>query len=164
MEILFFAVAAVFLIAAITDIMAYRIPNWCSIAVILAYVVRCIVAWDSVDPLWDLLAAAIAFAVGFGLYSFGKFGAGDVKLATVGVLWAGWGDPALVFVLATALFGGVLAILVLLARVIYSYRHYIAWLEKSLPNLKDIPYGVAIACGAIVLILTQTQLITLPVS
>lgn len=162
MTVLFLAVAVVFTIAAVSDIMSYRIPNWCSLAVIAAYVARCVIDWHSVNVPWDLLAAAIAFAGGYASYALKLFGAGDVKLTTVGVLWAGWGQTAVLFLLITAVAGGVLALIVLAYRALYAYRHYFVWLERRLPNFRELPYGVAISFGAIVIIAAQMHFLELP--
>lgn len=103
---------------------------------------------------WEALAAAaIFFAVGLALFALGLMGGGDVKLLTVLTLWTGWSVATLNFFFLTAVFGGVLVLLVLPLR----------WLaprvrksEKPLPRLltrkEPVPYGIAIACAFLLLL------------
>lgn len=103
---------------------------------------------------WGLMAgglpglgqALLGGAVGFGLmlvfYLLGAVGAGDVKaLGSLGCFLAPW--PALTLFVLTALAGGILAI----ARMIASRRGLAPAPDNSLP------YGLAIAAGALALVL-----------
>jgi prepilin peptidase CpaA len=92
-----------------------------------------------------LAAAAIAFAITFALYAFKVIGAGDSKLFAAAALFCGLGYLPL-FALATVLAGGAIAAVSLAA------RPHRAMAMLSMRGKGDwgrgIPYGVAIAIGA----------------
>nr|WP_248463803.1 prepilin peptidase [Pectobacterium versatile] len=110
--------------------------------------------------LWVLPGAAAVLVVGFLLFLTGRLGAGDVKLMSVLCLWVGQGHQ-IVFVMVTALAGGVLALsLPLLNTVPTAVAMGIQTTNRifksrlpmppALPAdlSQGIPYGVAIAFGA----------------
>lgn len=110
--------------------------------------------------LWALPGAAVVLVVGFILFLTGRLGAGDVKLMSVLCLWAGSGHQ-IVFVLVTALAGGVLALTLPLfntvpAAVALGIQATNRLFNSRLPLpptlpadlAQGIPYGVAIAFGA----------------
>ena len=104
--------------------------------------------------LWENLAVfAALLAVGTALFAKGILGGGDVKVVAAASLWfsiAGAGQ----MLFATVLSGGVLALLVLAARLV-------KWGEaaqRRLPFLArgaGVPYGIAIAAGAIIAMALQ---------
>ena len=92
-----------------------------------------------------------ALAVGIALFALRVMGGGDAKLAAACLLWLG---PAALpsFMLWTALAGGALAVSLLLARrapAPFAARgpH---WVGRLLSRDADVPYGIAIAVGALV--------------
>jgi prepilin peptidase CpaA len=103
----------------------------------------------------NLIAAGVAFAVTFCLYLPGWFGAGDVKLLTAVMLWAG-PQHAAQLVVIVALAGGAIAMFVLLAR----------WMLNAHPQTADylprqvkrwarhgvFPYSIPIVIAAISLL------------
>ncbi|MGH7023759.1 MAG: A24 family peptidase [Caulobacteraceae bacterium] len=130
--------------AAVTDIRLRRIPNWTVLATLALFVL-----WAFVHPipwdLWALAAGVIAFAVTFGLYAAGLLGAGDSKLFAAVALFAGLGQLALL-ALATALAGGVLALISLGSR---PTRAMVMFKLRGKGEYgRGVPYGVAIALGA----------------
>jgi prepilin peptidase CpaA len=136
--------SAVLGVAAVTDVRTRKIPNWTVLAAMALFI-----PWAVVHPLpwdgWALAAAAIAFAVSFGLYSAGLVGAGDSKLFTAVALFAGLGDlPMLAF--ATALVGGLIALGSLILRPTRAL--VMAKLKGKGDFGPGVPYGVAIAAAA----------------
>jgi len=142
--------------AALFDLMKFIIPNLVSGALVLLFFPFALLLPAEVDWLSHLGAAAACFAVTIGLYSFGWFGAGDVKLLTGASLWAGFAlMPALLVYMSLA--GGALTLTLLVT------RHLVAALapasstggELEVPKLfkkgAKIPYGVAISCGALLI-------------
>ena len=144
-----FAVLA--LAAATNDMLTLRIPNLINAAMVVCFAVFVV----SVGPQWPhVLSVALAvavFALGAGAFSRGWVGGGDVKMLAVVSLWAGPGllAPTLIIIVMT---GGLLA----LFAVTPVWR---AWRWMTVPlggtglvgaNGKAvIPYGLAIACGAL---------------
>jgi prepilin peptidase CpaA len=104
------------LAAAIYDVRYRRIPNWITASGVVIGLALNSFLYQGVA---GLLFALKGFGVGFGLYlllyAIHAMGAGDVKLmAAVGSL-VGWGDWFGIF-LVTAILGGIMAIIVSLAR------------------------------------------------
>jgi prepilin peptidase CpaA len=134
--------------AAITDIRSLRIPNLIPVLLIALFFVAALatrrpVAWGS-----HLAAAGIILAVGIGLFAWGKFGGGDVKLLTAVSLWQGLHLlPALL--VAVAIVGGVLGLVCLLMRR-SGFGVFLAARGIQAISLEDgagIPYAVAIGVG-----------------
>ncbi|MDX1710600.1 MAG: prepilin peptidase [Rhodovibrionaceae bacterium] len=149
--------AAGFVAAGIYDCWRYIIPNWLVAALTGLFVVTALVLPFSIDWQKHLLAGAVFLAFGLFCFRFRLLGAGDGKLVAVGALWVGW-DLALTYVIYTSLAGGAFAIgLVVLRKALEGVR-YVApancTLRVQVPRLlmpsEGIPYGVAIAVGAIV--------------
>jgi prepilin peptidase CpaA len=106
--------------AAVYDVRYRRIPNWLTMAGVLAGIaMNTFLAWDSPHRWSGLFFALKGMGLGFGLYlllyAVRAMGAGDVKLmAAVGAM-TGWEDWFGIFVL-TALVGGIFAIALSIAK------------------------------------------------
>jgi len=113
---------------------------------------------------WSLVGAVAVLCIGFGLFTIGQMGAGDVKLMAVLCLLVG-GENQVSFLLITALAGGVLALCMPFVRVVEVVgAKWILQLATTLPRLRipvpqaaytqpnsaGMPYGLAISAGAIV--------------
>ncbi|QHF44363.1 hypothetical protein PspS35_11470 [Pseudomonas sp. S35] len=109
----------------------------------------------------SLTGAAIVLLVGYGLFSLGRVGAGDVKLMAVMCLWIDC-DDLMAFLIVTALAGGMLALALPLLTLVENTCAQ-GWLKvgRRYPQLniavptvltadrpQGIPYGLAIASGA----------------
>ncbi|MCP2670964.1 prepilin peptidase [Maricaulaceae bacterium EIL42A08] len=139
------------LAAAWTDMARFTIPNW----IVLAMIAFWIVSAPFLGLGWMGAGLSVAtfvgfLAVGMLLWAPGWLGGGDVKLIAAGALWFGWPD-AMMFLLAAAASGGVLALaLVLLRRVSPALPVDAEWLGKTaLAQGAPAPYAVAIASGAL---------------
>ena len=144
--------------SAWSDVTRLTIPNLYAAligaAFIPAYVGVALLAPD-VDLFFSLqnhiFAAAIVFAVTYGLFFFKLIGGGDSKLLTVYALWTGLNGlmPLLFFM---ALVGGLLGFMTL----VFQKNTFIekpaagGWIEKAQSGKSDVPYGVAIFIGAVV--------------
>jgi len=146
------AVTAVFvgvlLIAAVVDIAQRRIPNWTVIALIVTYVVAVLLRVSPSVWYCGLAAAAITFVVTYGLYHFGVIGAGDAKLMSAAALFAGLQGLGL-FALVTVLVGGGMAVAVIMLNPRRAMRGLTA-AGRAEGSGRGIPYGVAIASGAVI--------------
>lgn len=127
--------------AAITDVRSFRIPNLFPGIVILLFVAVHGLAGFSA-ALWEnLLHFLAALIVGMILFSRGWIGGGDAKLYAAVALWFNWAG-AISLIFATTMAGGVVAVAFIAARM--------SGLRKNVPREdRRIPYGVAIAVGAI---------------
>src|SRR6478672_3745694 len=94
--------------AALRDAMAFRIPNWVSVGMLLLYPLHVLASHAAIDWQSGLITAALVFLAGFIIFAKGICGGGDVKLLSAASLWAG---SALLFPLLSvmALTGGVLS-------------------------------------------------------
>jgi prepilin peptidase CpaA len=145
--------AVLLVAAAAEDAVRLRISNVTVLLVIGGAIAAAIVAGPEVR-LWQNLAAfAGLLAVGTPLFAAGKLGGGDVKLFAAAALWFDLLGAA-GLLLAVALSGGVLALLVLLARTL-------TWSEGARRRVVmlrpggGIPYGVAIAAALITMALQR---------
>jgi prepilin peptidase CpaA len=152
-----FALLSIFptlvIVAAVTDMTSYTIPNRLNLALAAAYPAAALMLGRPLPEVGVGLAIGFgALIVAMGLFAAGWIGGGDAKLFAAVALWLGW--PALVsFTMATALVGGALALLLLNARAAW-LQPYLAgappWLARLTTTGEAVPYGVAIAVGALV--------------
>lgn len=150
--------------AAVNDLRSYLIPNRVCLAVVALYPVYLMAGFLGGMPVdWSsgILAAALIFAVGFGLFSVGLIGGGDVKLFSAIALWTGLSLlPLLVIIVGLA--GGVLSIAIVggkaaslmrlpadIRATAYSTGRF-ALLRAAMQT--PAPYGAAIAFGGLFII------------
>lgn len=140
------------LAAAAMDVASFTIPNRLTAALAIAFFPAALALHlpAAVVGVCALTGAA-ALLVGVGLFAAGWCGGGDAKLIAACALWLGW-RAVPTFLLVTSLAGGLLALGVILARkatpaaVLASGP---AWIERLLGPAQSLPYGVAIAAGAL---------------
>lgn len=143
----FWALILLLALAALQDAVMLKISNYLVLAVLLLGIVSAIIAGPRLD-LWENgLVFAIALVIGTFLFGRGILGGGDVKLFAATVLWFDLGG-ALRFLVSTAIAGGVLAILILIARLV-PWPEGLRRRVKVIQPKAGIPYGIAIAAGAI---------------
>lgn len=139
------ALAALLSWAAATDVMRRRIPN-ASVLAILGLFGLWALAGAPAGLGSGLVAAAIGFGVGFALYLFKIMGAGDVKLFAAAALFVGLAYLPM-FALATAMAGGLVAVLSMLSRPRQTL--VMLTLRRQGDYGRDIPYGLPISIGAL---------------
>ena len=143
---------AVLIAAAVEDVLRLRVSNVTILAVIAtAGVAVGLVGWS--PTLWqNLLVFVVLLAAGTLLFASGKVGGADVKLlAAVGL----WMDLERAFMLLPAVFisGGFLALFVLFPRLLPRRANGPALHDRK----RAVPYAVAIAVGALLVIAFQRQ-------
>ncbi len=145
--------------ASVSDVRSRRIPNWTVAAIGVLFI-----PWALVNPplgaaLWALAAGAIALAVGVVLYAMGMVGAGDSKLFAAVALFAGLGR-LLPLGLATALAGGLLALISLASR---PRRAMVMLTMRGKGDFgRGIPYGVAISLAAALVVWSVVLRLDIP--
>ncbi|WP_174299860.1 prepilin peptidase [Caulobacter sp. S45] len=137
--------------AAMTDATRYIIPNRLSAALAIAFVPAALAAGLPLTSFALCMAIGVgALAAGVGLFAFRVMGGGDAKLSAACLLWLG---PAGIvpFLLWTAVAGGALAVSLLAARRMPGFVTAAGprWVGRLLEPGGDVPYGVAIAVGAL---------------
>ena len=143
---------ALVIVAALRDAVSYRIPNWISLALIAGFALAGpLLGLGLPDIGLHIGVGAAALVLGFVMYSFRWIGGGDAKLFAVAALWLGW--PAVTtYALTTTIAGGVLAVSLLALRSPYLRPWVVtapAWLGRLAEPGEAVPYGLAIAVGAL---------------
>ncbi len=142
---------ALVIVAGLRDLTSMTIPNWISLALIAGfYPVALIVGLPLAMIGLHTLIAIAALLVGMGLFALRWIGGGDAKLMAAACLWLGLQGSGL-FLLWTALAGGAFCLLLIVARRSMAplAARLDGWPARLLEPKGDIPYGVAIAAGAL---------------
>ncbi len=142
---------AAMLYGALCDIGTMTIPNKVSLVLIGAFLVLIPLAGMPLDQVINHFSAgALCLLIGFGLFAAGIVGGGDAKLISAGALWVGY-DSLLVYIMVTFLAGGLLALVMLLMRrsILQHALPLPGWMGHLIDRQKGMPYGVAIAVGAL---------------
>ncbi len=134
--------ALLLVVAAIGDIRTYTISNWLNAAVAL---MAPLYWWSISMPLWPDAAIQLAMGLGvfvlFAVFFFtGMMGGGDVKLAAALALWFSPASTAR-FIVIMSIAGGILTLVMLGVHKV-----------KKREGRPEIPYGVAIAIGALAIL------------
>ena len=146
-------VAALLVAAAAQDAVRLRISNLIVLLVLVGAIVAVVVAGPEL-ALWKNLVVFLALlAIGTPMFAAGKLGGGDVKLLAAVGLWFDF-VGALWMILAVALAGGLLALVVLILRS-FGWSEEIRRRVVLLRPGGGIPYGVAIAAGALIAMVLQ---------
>ena len=141
------------------DLLTMTIPNRLCLAIAVGFFIFAAVFRAPVDlVLFNLSCGAAVLVVMFALFSLGWIGGGDAKLAAATALWLGWGS-LLDYSLRTAIFGGVLSVVIILGRKtpLPAWMSKQAWIARLHDAKAGVPYGVAMAAAGI-MNYPQTQL------
>jgi len=139
------------LVAAASDVTAYRIPNIVVLMMIVLYPIYVVVSPGEEQWLFSLGLFAVTIAIGVPLSLYGVFGAGDMKLLAAILLWAGPTLAAPALVVATVA-GGLISLL-MLSKMKFVIASALASIgRESLGKMllaKNMPYGLGLAFGGI---------------
>jgi prepilin peptidase CpaA len=150
---------ALLVLAAGWDIASFTIPNFLQLALIAAFCVFAFAIGMAPAAIGGhLLAGFVGLAIGFTLFALGYIGGGDAKLFACVALWFGFVN-FVDYALVAAIMGGALTLLILGMRSLPlpAYLDAQAWIRRLHDAKGGIPYGVALAAGAF-LILPQTEI------
>lgn len=142
--------------AAVSDVQKLTISNKTNLTIVGMFIPAALLGFlTGVFPLaligGHLLAAIIAFLVGFALFNFGIFGGGDAKLIPAAMLWLG-PSAAFPFAFYTALFGGLCALIVLMVSKwvpVEAIPGPVKGPFASEDGKPKVPYGVGITAGVL---------------
>ena len=141
-ELLLLTLAAILVIAAVIDVRTFTISNRLNLTVAagapLYWMSIALSPWPGVAV--QLAAGAIVFVLLAGAFYAGMMGGGDVKLAAALALWF---PPAstLRFLVFMSIAGGLVTFVVMAVHRL-----------RSGEGKPEVPYGVAIAIGALVIL------------
>lgn len=150
------ALAVVFpglvIVAALRDATSFTIPNWISLALLAAFPAAALAMGLSLSQLGlHIGIGAAALVLGMLMFALGWIGGGDAKLFAAAALWLGW-PAAATYGAMTAVSGGGLAMALLGLRSAYLRPFVVtgpAWFSRLAEPGESVPYGLAIAAGAL---------------
>jgi prepilin peptidase CpaA len=137
--------------AASSDLFTMTISNRVSLALVAGFLALALLSGMApYDILSHVTAGAIVLAVAFFCFAMGWVGGGDAKVVSAAALWFGF-DHLMDFLLYASLFGGALTLLLLQFRqwpLPYAFAGQ-SWLLRLHDKESRIPYGIALAIGAL---------------
>jgi prepilin peptidase CpaA len=137
--------------AAASDLFTMTISNRVSLALVAGFLALALISdMGLTDILSHLGAGAAVLAVAFACFAMGWVGGGDAKVAASAALWFGFAH-LMNYLVYASLFGGALTLLLLQFRqwpLPYLFAGQ-AWLLKLHAKESGIPYGIALAIGAL---------------
>ncbi len=143
---------AMVIVAGLRDATSYTIPNWISIVLILGFFPAAFALGLPMSAILMHTGVGVAALIaGMIMFALGWIGGGDGKLFAAAGLWLG--IPAVfTYVVVTGVAGGALAVALLGLRSMWM-RPYTqngpAWFGRLATPGENVPYGVAIAFGAL---------------
>jgi prepilin peptidase CpaA len=148
-RLLFFPALMAF--AAASDLFTMTISNRVSLALAAGFLALAVASGMGMsDILMHLAAGATVLTAAFVCFAFGWVGGGDAKVAAAAALWFGFAH-LLNYLVYASMFGGALTLLLLQFRqwplpVAFAGQ---SWLLKLHAKESGIPYGIALAVGAL---------------
>ncbi|MGH7028114.1 A24 family peptidase [Brevundimonas sp.] len=139
------------IVAGLHDLTTMKIPNWLSGLLIVGFFPAALALGLPLTTTAVSVGVALAaLVVGAGMFALNWIGGGDAKLMAAASLWLGL-SGLVPFLLYTALAGGGLCLVLLTARGrLQAYAlNAPGWVSRLMAPKGDIPYGVAIAVGAL---------------
>jgi prepilin peptidase CpaA len=163
-------VSITLVVAAVIDGLKLKVPNWITYPMILTgwvYSATCVAGypwWEGL--LYSLAGTAVGLALLLPAYAVGGMGAGDVKLLAGVGAWV-WSTDTLYAFAASAIIGGVIAVVMVLLKKSWFKHQTQFWMicneiltvkdpeklaaiaAERKPTMMLLPYGIPIAIGTI---------------
>jgi len=135
--------------AAYKDATTMKIPNWISLVLVAGFFLILPFIWQGFPVLGEhLLVGLVFFVAGFAFFAFGWLGGGDAKLMAATALWWQWSEVA-TYIVYTTLIGAALGLFLLLGRKFVPVSILTSpWTYQLFKEEKNMPYGLALAGGA----------------
>ena len=137
--------------AAASDLFTMTISNRVSLALAAGFLVLAMASgMNFYDILVHVGAGATVLMIAFVCFAMGWVGGGDAKVAAAAALWFGFAH-LINYLVYASLFGGALTLLLLQFRqwpLPYPFTGQ-AWLLRLHAKESGIPYGIALAIGAL---------------
>jgi prepilin peptidase CpaA len=144
--------------AASSDLFTMTISNRVSLLLVAGFLVLAPMTGMGIDQIGLHIGAGLTvLTAAFACFAMGWIGGGDAKVAAAAALWFGFAN-LLDYLLLASLFGGALTLLLL------SFRQFPLpyplsgqpWLLRLHAQETGIPYGIALALGAL-MVYPQTE-------
>lgn len=139
--------------AACSDLLTMTISNRVSLLLIAGFFVLAIASGMGLTEIGlHVAAGATVLAISFTCFALGWIGGGDAKVAAATALWLGF-EYLLPYLTVASVLGGVLTLALL------AFRHWPLpyalsgqhWLLRLHHPQSGIPYGIALAAGALLI-------------
>jgi prepilin peptidase CpaA len=139
--------------AAASDLFTMTISNRVSLLLAAGFLLLAVASgMGPTEILLHIGAGAVVLAVAFFCFAMGWVGGGDAKIAAAAGLWFGFAH-LMNYLLYASLFGGALTLFLV------QFRHWPlpyplagqAWLMRLHAKESGIPYGIALAIGALMI-------------
>jgi prepilin peptidase CpaA len=158
--------SGVLIVAAVIDGWKLKVPNWLTFPLVAGGWIYSTAMFGWAGLGWSLLGTAVGLALLMPAYAIGGMGAGDVKLLAGVGAWI-WGTATLYAFCVSAIFGGVIAIAMVLLRrqwqrhrdqfwaivseilVVRNAETLSAMAAQRKSSMLLLPYGIPIALGTI---------------
>jgi len=139
--------------AGASDLFTMTISNRVSILLVAGFFVMAAASGMPLSVIAVHAGAGLAvLAVSFTCFAMGWIGGGDAKVAAATALWFGF-DHLLNYLLYASLFGGALTVMLLQFRQ-WPLPYMLGsqpWLQRLHDRDSGIPYGIALALGALMI-------------
>jgi prepilin peptidase CpaA len=139
--------------AAASDLFTMTISNRVSLLLAGGFLVLAVASgMGPTDILMHAGAGALVLAIAFLCFAMGWVGGGDAKIAAAAALWFGFAH-LMNYLLYASLFGGALTLLLIQFRQ-WPLPYALAgqpWLMRLHAKESGIPYGIALAIGALMI-------------
>lgn len=137
--------------AAVSDLLTYKIPNKLNLAIGISFAIYAVAL--PIDPYeigYRLAWAMFVFFIAAQMFNFGWMGGGDVKMIPMVMLWVPH-NMYMELLSLISLYGGALTVGILLMRAVPMPVFIVnwTWFDRIHAQEKKIPYGIAIALGAL---------------
>jgi prepilin peptidase CpaA len=149
-QVLFPAIMA---FAASSDLVMMTISNRVMLILIAGFATLATgIGLSPSDIVSHVAAAALVFAVTFGLFARRWIGGGDAKLATVTALWLGF-DHLMAYLFYASTFGGILTLVMIGFRAMPLPQTLAEqeWIKRLHRFDGGVPYGIALAAAALLI-------------
>jgi len=162
-------VSITLIVAAIIDGLKLKVPNWLTFPMVISGWIYSaafspFAGWEGL--MYSVVGTVVGLALLMPAYAIGGMGAGDVKLLAGIGAWV-WGTATLYAFAASAVVGGIIAVLMVLVRRGWSKHQSQFWMicneilavkdpeklaaiaAERKPSMMLLPYGIPIAIGTI---------------
>ena len=156
-------------VAAVIDGLKLKVPNWITFPMIISgwiysATLSPYAGWEGL--MYSLIGTVVGLALLLPAYAIGGMGAGDVKLLAGVGAWV-WGTTTLYAFAVSAIVGGIIAVLMVLAGKGWNKHQTQFWMicneiltvkdpeklatiaAERKPTMMLLPYGIPIAIGTI---------------
>jgi prepilin peptidase CpaA len=142
---------ALMALSASMDLLTFTIPNRVCAALALGYLLLASgLGVPAADIVLNISCALTVLALAFAMFNLGWVGGGDAKLAAATAIWLGW-SSILDYGVSAALFGGVLTLIILGARMapLPPALQRFSWAVRLHDRKSGVPYGIALAAAGL---------------